>query len=74
MTPDRCLDVLTMLSAAMHSRGDERERHIKRAMEALRPHVAQAPPTQRCVRDNTACVPECTIVRGLYGRCGRDAR
>lgn len=74
MTPDRCLDVLTMLSAALHSRGDEREAHIKRAMEALRPHCPPMPATGRCVRDSTACTPECTVARGLYGRCGRDGR
>jgi hypothetical protein len=74
MTPDRCLDVLTMLSAALHSRGEEKDRHITRAMDALRPHAAQVAATGRCVRDSTACVPECTIARGLYGRCGRDAR
>ncbi len=70
MTPDRCLDVLTMLSAALHSRGDERERNIKRAMEALRKHA----PPMRCVRDSTVCVPECMYAtRALRARCGRDA-
>lgn len=70
MTPDRCLDALTMLSAALHSRGDERERHIKRAMEVLRQHA----PPMRCIRDSTVCTPECMYAtRALRARCGRDA-
>lgn len=73
MTAEQCLIVLTRLSAALHSRGDEKDRHIKVAMESLRPHLPPFGATGRCVRDSMVCVPECTISRGLYGRCGRDA-
>ena len=40
MTPDRALDVLTMLSAALHGRGEEKDRNIRRAMEVMRAHCS----------------------------------
>lgn len=73
MTPEQCLIVLTRLSTALHSRGDEKDRHIKMAMDSLRPHLPPFGATGKCVRDSTMCAPECNYGRNLYGRCARDA-
>lgn len=47
-------------------------RHVERALRLLGVRAQEQAAT--CHRDSTPCVPDCTLTRGLHGRCGRDQR
>jgi hypothetical protein len=45
---------------------------VERAMRLLGARTQEQ--AAACYHDSTPCVPECTLTRGLHGRCGRDER
>lgn len=65
-------DLLTMIQAARHTRGADRERHLERAENTCRAILAATGRRGFCKRDGEPCAPECTYSLAINGRCGRE--